>query len=102
MAEANEDFIHNRYGYCFYTLNDTETTEPFIYNLFVHEEYRRMGHGKKLLKHIINEIRCTGYEGNIKIEAIPRDNSISLDKLIDLYESLGLEVINNGYRNTEG
>ena len=100
MTEAKEDFIHNRFGYCFYTMVDDETTEPFIYNLYVHEEYRRLGHSIKLLKYIINEIRETGYRGSIKIEAIPKDDSIPLEKLIEFYESLGLEVI-NGNRDTE-
>ena len=100
MTEANEDFIHNRFGYCFYTMVDDETTEPFIYNLYVHEEYRRIKKKKKLLKYIINEIREAGYRGSIKIEAIPKDDSIPLEKLIEFYESLGLEVI-NGNRDTE-
>ena len=38
--------------------------------------------------------------GSIKIEAIPKDDSIPLEKLIEFYESLGLEVI-NGNRDTE-
>lgn len=92
-----EEFIHNRYGWCYYDLTDV----PFIYGLQIHEEHRRMGHAKRLLGMVIGAIRQDGYDGVIRIEAIPQDDCMPLYKLIEFYESLGLEVI-NGYRNAEG
>lgn len=90
---TDEDFIHNRFGYCFYTFN---SGVPVAYNLYVHPEYRRQGKARKLLRHVINEIRETGYKGGIGIESIPRDNSISVEKLIAFYRSMGLKVLDGG------
>jgi len=44
------------------------------------------------LEIVINEIRKTGYTGEIKIKAEPRENSISLDKLIRYCKSMGLKI----------
>lgn len=90
-VKTDENFIQNKYGYCFFTL-----TEPHIvYNLYIHSAYRQNGHAKKLLGLVIGCIRDLGYQGNIEIEAKPKDNSIPLHKLIGLYESVGLVVKNN-------
>jgi hypothetical protein len=40
-----------------------------------------------------NEIRDTGYEGIIYITAEPQENSISKEKLIKYYKSMGLNVL---------
>lgn len=71
MSES-EDFIHTKYGYCFYILNP----KPFIYNLYIHPQYRKLGHSRTLLEFIITEIRKTGYDGKIQIQAKPREDSI--------------------------
>lgn len=65
-----------------------------IYGLFVHPEYRTQGKAKRLLMLVINEIRDTGYSGDIEIEAIPKEDGIDLDRLILFYTSMGLKVLN--------
>lgn len=91
-----EDFIHMKFGYCYYTTekSDAWKTGAVIYNLYVHPEYRRQGKSRKLLQYAINEIRESGYMGEIGIEATPRDDSISIDKLISFYKSMNLIVLN--------
>ena len=91
-VEINTNFIHNKFGYCYYEIE--EGKNPIVFNLFVHPEYRRRGHGKWLLDYVINEIRKTGYQGEINIEASPREESIGLDRLTSFYQELGLNVIN--------
>jgi ribosomal protein S18 acetylase RimI-like enzyme len=66
---------------------------PIIFNLYVYPKYRQHGHGRKLLQLVINEIRETGYQGSIRIESIPRENSITLENLIIFYKSMGLEIL---------
>lgn len=83
-----ENFIHNKYGYCYYALSPY----PEVYNLYVEPKYRRQGHSKYLLNYVIEQIRKSGFEGKIKIEAQPRENSISLEKLEQYYLSLGFEL----------
>lgn len=95
--EGDEDFIHTKYGYCFYELKPT----PFIYNLFVHERFRKQGHSKHLLKLVIAEIRRSGFKGAISIEANPKDDKFSVVDLVRYYKSMGLEVV-NGNRNSKG
>jgi len=87
--KENENFIQNKFGYCFYSLS-----EHLIYNLYVHPQYRQQGHSKILLQYAINEIRRNGYTGEIFIEATPRENSISLDQLTTYYKKMGLTLIN--------
>ena len=84
-----EDFIQNRFGYCFYEIKETSAV---IYNLYVHPEYRLQGKSQMLLRHVINEIRYIGYNGEIEIETLPRDN-INLEKLKSFYERMGFKVI---------
>ena len=86
--QENENFIQNKFGYCFYILDSC----PVIYNLYVYPQYRRCGHSKILLQFVINEIRKTGYTGGIGIQAKPRENSISQNDLIKYYESIGLKL----------
>lgn len=86
--KEDENFIHNKFGYCYYSLE-----EHLIYNLYVHPQYRRCGHSRKLLEYVIAEIKKEGYIGEIKIQAKPKEDSISVDKLIEYYKSIGLEII---------
>ena len=88
--EINDDFIHNKFGYCYYEIESGK--HPIIFNLFVNPQYRRQGHAKWLLHYVINEIRQTGYKGEIDIEAAPRENSIDREKLVIFYASMGLNV----------
>jgi len=85
-----ENFIQNKFGYCFYSL---EEHCPVIYNLYVHPQYRKCGYSRILLQYVINEIKENGYTGKIKIKAEPQENSISSDKLIKYYKSMGLRTI---------
>lgn len=88
ICAENENFIQNKFGFCFYASNDC----PFIYNLYVHTQYRRRGHSKELLRLVINKIRENGYDGKILIEARPKENSIGLADLTEYYKSLGLTI----------
>lgn len=92
LEEEYENFIHDKYGYCYYCIYKNKN--PIIYNLYTEPEYRKKGYAKKHLEFIINEIRKIGYNDTIEIEAIPRENSINYEKLILFYKSLGLKVIN--------
>ena len=87
--EEEENFIHNKFGYCFYILGDI----PLIYNLYVYPKYRRCGHSRTLLQCVISEIRQKDYEGVIHIQAIPREDSIKLANLEKYYESMGLIIL---------
>lgn len=87
-VEENENFVHNKYGYCFYAIKDHAA---MIYNLYVESNYRKKGHAERLIRLVISEIRGAGYYGKIQIEARPREDSISIDNLITFYERLGLE-----------
>jgi len=89
--EENENFIHDKYGYCFYVIPPGKT--PTVYNLYVEPQYRRRGHAGRLLRYVINEIRATGYTGRIEAEAVPRENSINLEHLVSFYNRIGLDVI---------
>ena len=91
IRSETEDFIHNKYGYCYYNIEPGKN--PIIFNLYVHPQYRRKGHAKKLLRYVINEIRQTGYKDEIDIEVSPRENSISVEKLALFYKSMDLNII---------
>ena len=88
--EENENFVHNKYGYCYYCVCDNCA---MIYNLYVEKEYRRKGYARSLIQIAINEIRASGYEKDIKIEAQPREDSINLEKLIAFYKGMGLKIL---------
>jgi GNAT superfamily N-acetyltransferase len=89
--EINDDFIHNKYGYCYYEIEPGKN--PIVFNLYVHPQYRKQGHAKKILQYVINEIRQAGYLGQIDIEAAPRENSIEYEKLASFYENMGLHLM---------
>ena len=83
-----ETYISTHYGYCYYDLKN-----HLIYNLYVYPDYRNKGYAKRLLQYATNEIRQTGYAGNIYIQADPRGDSISRNNLISFYERMGLLII---------
>jgi len=89
--EINDDFIHTKYGYCYYEIEPGKN--PIVYNLYVHPEYRRQGHAKMLLYYVIEQIRQTGYQGVIDIEAAPREQSIDRESLAAFYGSMSLNVL---------
>ncbi len=97
--DENENFIHNKYGYCYYEIDPVKN--PIIYNLFVHPPYRRNGHARKLLQYVINEIKQTGHKGEIVIQASPKDNSIDIEKLANFYTSMGLKILKNANTSKE-
>jgi len=88
LCSKDENFIQTKFGYCFYTLD----SNPLIYNLYVHPQYRRCGHSNTLLRLAIGRIRGNGYKGDIRIQAEPRENSIGLEDLTKYYKSMGLIV----------
>lgn len=63
-----------------------------VYNLYVHPQYRHCGHSKRLLELVIGEIRKGGYNGEIFVQAKPKENSIDLNSLIEYYQHMGLTV----------
>lgn len=94
MHEPMMHFIHTSFGYCYYHLDKpvAEGGTYLIYGLYVYAEYRRMGYSKRMLQFLIDEIRCTGYDGAIYIKAEPEENSISADALVEYYRRMGLTV----------
>jgi ribosomal protein S18 acetylase RimI-like enzyme len=91
MIEESENFFHNKYGYCYYSLPSNK--RAMIYNLYVEPEYRRKGHARELLQFVISEIRKTGYKGIIDIEACPREDSIGYKELSSFYLNMGLNIL---------
>ena len=87
--EENENFIHNKYGYCYYYI---KPGSAIIFNLYVEPVYRKRGHAKHLIEMVIREIRESGYNKEIQIEACPRENSISEENLISFYKKMGLGI----------
>jgi GNAT superfamily N-acetyltransferase len=94
MLTPMMNFIHTPYGYCYYHLDKpvSEGGTYLIYGLYVYPNYRRMGHSRRMLQFLIDEIKSTGYTGPIFIRAEPEENSISKNDLIQYYQSMGLEV----------
>lgn len=85
--------IQNEYGHCEYVLETDKHGDYYhIYNLYIKPDYRKQGHAKNILEQVISKIRKTGYNGEIAIVPTPKENSISVEKLIGFYESLGLTV----------
>jgi len=89
--EENENFIHNKYGYCYYAIEVNDTA--IIYNLYVNPEYRLKGHAKNLVRMVIREIREAGYNKEIQIEAQPREDIINIKRLIAFYRKMGLKIL---------
>lgn len=85
------DFVLNEYGYCCYCF---PSDDALVFNLYVHKEFRRLGHAKELIERCITAIRESGYTKEINIEAEPKENSVSVDDLVAFYKKMGLTVIN--------
>ena len=85
-----ENFIQNKFGYCFYCV---DPNSAIIYNLYVHPEFRNQGNSKKLLKYVIMEIQELGHVGDILIEVAPKEGSIPSDVLEDYYKKFGLKIL---------
>lgn len=94
MNKTQEKFIENKFGYCCYVFDQEENeTYAEIYNLFVYPEFRKQGKARKILQSVIYTIRGIGYMGEIRIEANPKENCISLEELILFYKRMGLKVL---------
>lgn len=89
--EEYENFYHTKYGYCYYSVEPGK--KPVIFNLYIEPEYRRKGQARKHLQFVIDEIRKMGYQGEIEIEAAPRENSIEYERLVSFYKMMGLEIV---------
>lgn len=86
--------VDNEFGYCHYAIDQDELgIYAVIYSLYVYPDFRRQGKARELLQKCIYEIRQTGYKDDILIEAVPQENSISVNDLVLFYKSLGLKVI---------
>ena len=94
MSNPMMHFIHSSFGYCYYHLDKpvSDGGTYLIYGLYVYAEYRKMGHSRRMLQFLIDEIRDTGYAGAIYIKAEPEENSISVDALVKYYRKMGLTV----------
>jgi len=90
----DENFIHNKFGYIYYTIPCNKYKDSWIYNLYVYPRFRRKGHATHLIECAIQEIRYNGYIGSIKIEAISKRKCININRLIHFYKTMGLEVMN--------
>lgn len=93
LHDACENFIHIKQGYCYYSL--APDANPYIFGLYIEPEYRRQGYAKKLLNAVINIIKTFKPESPIDIKAVPKENSISEQRLIQFYTDLGLNVLAN-------
>ena len=74
----SEMFIHTHFGYCYFTANG------LIYNLYVEPLFRRRGLASWLLNNVICQIKMINKTVEPTVEAIPREDSIPLQKLIEL------------------
>lgn len=90
--DIDEDFIQNRFGYCFYEIKEDSA---LIYNLYVNPEYRLKGKARHLVSICINEIRQFGYCGEIFIQAIPKEKDIDKERLKSFYVKMGLKIKEN-------
>lgn len=86
----NCGFILSEYGYCCYCFPDDNA---LVFNLYIHKEFRRLGHAKELIKRCITAIRESGYTKEIRVEAAPTENSISVDDLVAFYKRMCLTVV---------
>jgi len=91
--------ISNEFGYCYYVF-ERDCVDPeypieiaFVFNLYIEPRHRRQGKARALLNEVIESIRYFGHNGEIRIEAQPRENSIDHESLTSFYESLGLKVV---------
>lgn len=86
-----ENFIHDKYGYCFYAIDGDK--KPLIFNLYTEPEFRGRGYARKHVQYVISEIREAGYSGEIEIEVDPRENAVGTEGLISFYRNMGLKIV---------
>lgn len=92
VREIFQNVIEDDFGYCCFLFD--EKGQAIVYNLYVYAEYRRQGKAKYILQKVINEIKVSGYNGQILIEAKPREDSVDIENLIAFYKTMGLKVLN--------
>lgn len=86
--------VDNEFGYCYYAIDQDELgIYAVIYNLYIYPKFRRKGKAREVLQTVIHRIKQAGYKDDILIEAVPQENSISVENLVLFYKSLGLKVI---------
>jgi len=94
--EVETHWIENEFGYCCYVFDHDNTKENKLYaevfHLRVYPEFRKQGKSRKILQEAIDSIRKTGYSDEIRIEALPEENSISLEELTLFYKRMGFKI----------
>ena len=91
MSDAEPDFVHTKYGWCYFEIAK-DKGQANIYGLQVVDGHRKMGHAGFVLRTAIGLVRHLGYLGEISVRAEPVGDSIPLEKLMGFYEGLGLNV----------
>lgn len=81
--------VQTEFGQCSYGIEDDFV---HIYDLYIPPCFRQQGRARKILQQAIEEIRLTGYAGEIQIVANPYDNSIDVNVLASFYKRMGLAV----------
>ena len=94
--EDAENFIHTKYGYCYWAMQPNKI--PIIFNLYTEPKFRRKGHAREHLQYIIKEIRNTGYAGNIEIEGPSFYDGVRSQWIAGFYKSMGLAVIKGTHK----
>jgi GNAT superfamily N-acetyltransferase len=98
VDDLYDTIVEDETGYCSY---DVSSEAAAIWNLYVYKEYRGRGRARALLERAIAEIRSFGYDGEIDIEAGPKEGCMSKRDLVAFYERLGLRVLNkNKWKKT--
>ena len=77
-------------SYIHYGIDDCDETAITIEDLFVVESDRRKGHGKKMVKEVIEYARDNGFK-SVNLYANCTDNSITNESLIEFYRSCGFD-----------
>ena len=83
-------FVHTQYGYCYYSIESDGSA--LLYNLYIEPDDRRKGNARYLIDLVIKEIKRSGCFGPIRVEAIPRENSIDINTLSLFYRQMGLVI----------
>ena len=65
----------------------TGETYILIDLVYIYPEHRRQGHARRILAAALEEIKKTGFQ--IKLAALPKEESIDQNDLVSFYESMG-------------
>ena len=87
-----EDFIQNRYGYCYYHVYRNKN-KALIYGLYIHKRHRGKGKAKLLLQHVINEIKSL-YDIEVINIFVQGKKGLDTEKISNFYKRMGLSVKN--------